>query len=325
MKSETILSVVIPVYNCETKIQRCLESILNQTFKNFEVIIINDGSTDKTMEIINKMQLDSRFIIFDKQNGGVSSARNFGILKSTGEFITFIDSDDYIQQNHFEIIVDKIIEQKCDVLITTYQELSNNGTRQISLHESSKLNKVYKLENIISILKEKNMLNQPWNKIFKRDKIRSLFDNSLSIGEDLIFLLKNINSDSTFAIVDSKSYFYDTTSDLSLTKNYVLYFDTFEKLTHITYDEFKRIMPKNSGKALEYSITDLFYYLFTVANENKTNGENYYKYLCNNTNIVPYLKTLKLNSKKVKLYTKLICSKSYFILYTFFLLRTKFK
>lgn len=324
MKSETILSVVIPVYNCETKIQRCLESILNQTFKNFEVIIINDGSTDKTIEIINKMQLDSRFIIFDKQNGGVSSARNFGILKSTGKFITFIDSDDYIEQNHFEIIVDKIIEQKCDVLITTYQELSNNGTRKISLQESNS-NKVYKLEDIINILKEKNMLNQPWNKVFRRDKISNLFDDSLSIGEDLIFLLKNINSASTFSLVDSKSYFYDTTSDLSLTKNYILYFNTFVKLTHITLNEFKRIMPKYSEKALDYSITDLFHYLFTAANENKLNGESYYKYLCDNTNIVPYLKTLKLSSKKVKLYTRLICSKSYFILYTFFLLRTKFR
>ena len=94
-------SIIVPVYNVEKYLEKCLESILNQTFKDFEAIIVNDGSTDNSQEIIDKyVNKDQKiFKSFKKENGGLSDARNFGIERAKGEYIVFLDSDDYIDEN----------------------------------------------------------------------------------------------------------------------------------------------------------------------------------------------------------------------------------
>ena len=92
-------SIIVPVYNVEKYLEKCLKSIQNQTYDNFEVIIVNDGSTDLSKEIINVFEEDHRFKGFYKENGGLSDARNYGIKYTTGDFLLFIDSDDYIDKN----------------------------------------------------------------------------------------------------------------------------------------------------------------------------------------------------------------------------------
>lgn len=99
------LSVIIPVYNLETVIGKCIESILGQSFTNFEVLIIDDGSTDKTKDICEKYTKDNRVIYYNKPNGGVSSARNYGLTKSEGEWVTFIDGDDYVEPDYFSTLL----------------------------------------------------------------------------------------------------------------------------------------------------------------------------------------------------------------------------
>ena len=96
-------SIVVPVYNVEKYINKALDSILNQTYNNFEVIIVNDGSTDNSQKIIDKYtKLDKRFKSYKKENGGLSSTRNFGIKYTTGDYLLFIDSDDYIEKDYLE-------------------------------------------------------------------------------------------------------------------------------------------------------------------------------------------------------------------------------
>ena len=100
-----LISVVLPVYNVENYLEKCLNSVVKQTYKNIEIIIVNDGSLDSSIDICNKYaNKDSRIKVFTKPNGGLSDARNFGIKKSMGEFITFIDSDDYVTDDYVEYL-----------------------------------------------------------------------------------------------------------------------------------------------------------------------------------------------------------------------------
>ena len=97
------VSIIIPVYNNEQYIEKCIQSVLNQTFENFEVIVINDGSTDKSGEILEKLNReDSRIILIEQKNQGVAVARNRGMNKATGKYITFVDGDDYLKNNYIE-------------------------------------------------------------------------------------------------------------------------------------------------------------------------------------------------------------------------------
>ena len=93
------ISVIVPVYNVEKYLKQCLDSIVNQTYKNLEIIIVNDGTKDNSMKIVEEYLQDKRIKVINKENGGLSSARNIGIKEATGDYISFIDSDDYISLN----------------------------------------------------------------------------------------------------------------------------------------------------------------------------------------------------------------------------------
>lgn len=113
------VSIIVPVYNAEKVLRRCLDSILNQSYKDFELIVINDGSKDKSIKIINEYkEKDNRVKVIDNKNNGVSETRNIGIKASVGEYIQFIDSDDYIEPYMIEETLIKIEENKADSIIT---------------------------------------------------------------------------------------------------------------------------------------------------------------------------------------------------------------
>ena len=117
---ETI-SIIIPIYNVESYLRKCLDSIMEQSFSCFELLLINDGSTDGSGQICQEyVEKDDRIRYFEKENGGVSSARNFGIKQSRGEYITFIDSDDWVEPNYLEILYKAMKEQDADIVVTNY-------------------------------------------------------------------------------------------------------------------------------------------------------------------------------------------------------------
>lgn len=109
-------SVIVPIYNVEKYIEKCLESIKKQTFKDYEVILVNDGTTDDSLSIVKKYLNDSRFKLFHKENGGLSSARNYGVDKANGEYIIFVDSDDYIEYNLLQQLYDTINKNDIDLI-----------------------------------------------------------------------------------------------------------------------------------------------------------------------------------------------------------------
>lgn len=125
---DNLISVIVPVYNVEKYLNECIDSILSQTYENFELLLIDDGSTDTSSEICKSyLEKDSRIRYFRKENGGLSDARNYGIERANGEYITFIDSDDYIEKTYLEVLVNEITSNQSDVAVVNYVRVDEKG------------------------------------------------------------------------------------------------------------------------------------------------------------------------------------------------------
>ena len=131
----TLISVVVPVFNTYLFLDRCIFSILAQTHKNLEILLIDDGSTDDSLQKCNAFKkMDKRIKVFHKKNGGLSSARNLGLQNATGEYICFVDSDDYVENNYIELLLTTIISKNTDVAVCSFFE-DNANVPEIEFQE----------------------------------------------------------------------------------------------------------------------------------------------------------------------------------------------
>ncbi len=184
-----LISIIIPVYNSEEYLPKCIESVLNQTYSNLEIIIINDGSTDDSGKICDDYALkDNRITVIHKENGGVSSARNKGIEKATGKYIGFIDADDYIEIDMFEKLYENIKHDDYDISICNYNIIL--GTNKIPNNISKECKKIFNNKEYLSGLFDKNLYcGYLVNKLIKTECIKNVrFDENVSVLEDLLFL-----------------------------------------------------------------------------------------------------------------------------------------
>lgn len=189
------VSIIVPIYNMEQYLNRCLESIINQTYENIEIILINDGSKDNSLEICkNYAKKDNRIMIIDQKNSGVSSARNSGLDKATGEYLAFVDPDDWIDKDGIEKMVDFELKQKCDIAFFDYK--INN-----EIQKSEKVNLEYTKETkdeFIKLLISGDVPGYLWRLLIKKDITKKIkFKLDLPMAEDLVFILeilKNANS-----------------------------------------------------------------------------------------------------------------------------------
>ncbi|HDU8655915.1 glycosyltransferase [Morganella morganii] len=172
-----VLSIIVPVYNVEDYVSDCLNSLISQTLKEIEIIIVNDGSTDSSMNIVNSFS-DNRIKIINKNNGGLSSARNIGIKVARAEYIAFLDSDDWVEKNAYELLYNTAIKNKSDIVSCGFYIAHPDKTIKISLPEETNTN----------IKKNKKLLHNikvaAWDKIYKK----SLFtDNGIIYPEGLYY------------------------------------------------------------------------------------------------------------------------------------------
>lgn len=174
------ISVIVPIYNVEKYIDACLRSIQNQTFRDFEVILVNDGTPDNSMEIARKyVENDSRFILYNKTNGGLSNARNFGIERAKGEYIAFIDSDDRIRSRYLENLYRAIVRFKADVAICDFKLYYQNKNKVCSSGSNLKNNRLYDtVDGLKELLSDRNMRFYVWNKLWKASLFR---DNGITM------------------------------------------------------------------------------------------------------------------------------------------------
>lgn len=200
-----LFSLIIPVYNAEKYLAKCLDSVKNQTYGDLEIILVNDGSTDRSGLICDEYcRNDDRFIVIHKENGGVSSARNMGLKKATGQHIGFVDPDDWIEPNMFERLYQLLADNQVDILICGYFKESFNSTSHNKIMEQ-----IIKLDGkkaLNSILDPNGFKGFTCNKLFSSELIRRnniSFDEEIHFCEDLLFCCQ--------AFLSSKNIIYDTT------------------------------------------------------------------------------------------------------------------
>lgn len=197
-----LISVIVPVYNAEKTLRQCVDSILNQEYGDIELILVDDGSKDSSPAICEEYAgRDSRVRVFHKDNGGVSSARNLGIDNAQGEWITFIDADDYISESYF----DTIDERGEDIFINGYKKFDNAGV--VAGKAANELFGIPVFSDFISKFVTDSLLRCPWAKFYKRSLIGDLrFLTDMKIGEDAWFVFNYLAKCSSFAVLPEGEY-----------------------------------------------------------------------------------------------------------------------
>lgn len=205
-----LISVIVPIYNSEKYLERCIESILRQTYKNIQLILINDGSKDKSLEICNYYKsIDDRIIVVDKINEGVSIARNTGIRLAEGDFIGFVDSDDYIEENMYEVLINKIIIDKSDLCaMTTYSInctiFEDNDLSFGVINNSLALEKLFLLSFPTSL----------WAYLYKKSALNNVtLNGNIHFFEDFEFNFKVLMQSNVVSLCDKKLYHYETNNE----------------------------------------------------------------------------------------------------------------
>lgn len=218
MNHNELISIVVIAYNAENDIKRCLDSIIDQTYKNIEIIVIDDGSKDSTSDIVKKYTVnDSRVFLYSQKNMGIIEARKTGLKKATGKFITFIDSDDWVSNDLiFKLYNSMISQNNIDIVIA--DNINVNGRRQINgYYNKCEFNKVYYEYEYLKMILEQKILHNMFSKLYRREFILStnyLEIKNISMGEDLIAQIVFAISKPNVIVINENLYYYvqNTTS-----------------------------------------------------------------------------------------------------------------
>lgn len=206
-----IVSIIVPIYNVEKYLDKCIQSIVNQTYKYIEIILINDGSTDGCLDICRKWSfLDDRIKIINKKNGGLSDARNTGIVNSSGEYLFFVDSDDWIECNIIERLITLCNKYNSEIAICEYISAYDEDRR---INDSNRILDEVKLFNKKDILY--NLYNDlyvttivSWNKLYKRELFNNINFPVGKIHEDEFTIYKLLYKANKIAYIKDKLYYY---------------------------------------------------------------------------------------------------------------------
>jgi glycosyltransferase involved in cell wall biosynthesis len=220
------VSIVVPIYNVEKYLHSCIDSILNQTMRDVEVILVDDGSSDNCGRICDEYSLiDSRVKVIHKKNGGLSEARNFGIREAQGEYLLIVDSDDWCESNMVEELYDCMIKNKTDVVVCGYEinytsndfVLCKNFEGDTSfLGKDNIADAIYKLDTL-------GMFNVVWNKFYKTEIIKKnnlMFEKDGMPGEDLIFNCEYFKYIDSIGFISRSLYHYMRSEEVTLVSKY---------------------------------------------------------------------------------------------------------
>lgn len=300
------LSVIIPIYNSEKYIQRCIQSVINQTYKNLEIILINDGSTDNTQKILeNFYKQDKRIIIINKENEGVSAARNIGIEISSGEYIHCLDSDDWIENDMYEDMIKKIELYDLDIIVSNFYWDYDNGRYEIK-------NCLPIDENII--INNKDFLKKYffsgksypaiWNKIFKAElykKNNIRYPSEISIGEDMVTISKLFYCAEKIGKIN-KTYLHYIQNSGSITKNNnITKIKEIFRATEMIESYFNGLIDSEMITAFNYSvITNV------LLSEYDNKNNEYKKYVKKYFNYMKNIENNCIMSKKNRIIFKIL-------------------
>lgn len=206
---KNVISVIVPVYNAESTVARCIESIISQEFSDFELIMVDDGSTDNSLKICRRFErIDKRIRVFSQQNSGVSKARNVGLSNATGEWCVFVDSDDWCEKNHLQ----KLMNQNTDITYIGYrmydEEQNELFCRTVPAFYADGTDFQIGLSKLID---EKNFFAIIWTKKFKMEIIKKYnicFDEQVCISEDILFTHEFLHHANSISVIEDATYNY---------------------------------------------------------------------------------------------------------------------
>lgn len=246
-----LISIIIPIYNASMHINKCLNSLINQTYKNIEIILIDDGSTDDSYILCKEFEkVDKRIKVFHQENSGVSSARNFGLQVAKGDYITFVDSDDYVEKDIYELLINCINKDKAQIAICNiYYETINKEQVYSYFYKDfvfSRHDFPLIMNNILSIN------GYVWNKLYDRKLIYKndefiKFSENICISEDSLFNYEIYNQNENFvcSYINKKMYHYIQVENSACNQKF-----TLKKLQHFMAREKEiDILEKNSVNA----------------------------------------------------------------------------
>lgn len=271
-----LVSIIIPVYNAEHTLCKCLDSILEQDFNNYEIILVNDGSKDSSLDICNEYGSKHHNIsVINQNNAGVSSARNAGLDIAKGDWITFIDSDDYIEVGFFNCL-DTYNE---DLIILNSKNLSPSGNISDSLFSKTN-NQLHEKSNITHFISnniDNTLYRAPWAKFYKKELIQDIrFDTNMKIGEDSHFVFRYLCNIKTMSYLGSNTHYVlrlsEQESNVKYSSSIDYSIDSLRKLFQ-TYCQLQTIYPITNKGFVSY----LGYFKLICKDERNKNPRKWWK------------------------------------------------
>lgn len=227
------ISIIVPVYNSADYLDECIKGLLSQTYQNTEIILVDDGSKDDSLQLCcNYQEQDARIVVIHQKNGGVSNARNTGLKSATGDFIAFCDSDDYARPEWLEKLYTAMKLNICDLACCNMERNDDQGN-SVEILENRKYGK-----DGLWLLLKAGLLNSLYTKLFRKKVVdinNLIFDESISNGEDLLFVLSYFKyMKNGFFYLKEKNYFYRS-NDKSITHRYIksYFFDTIIRYNYL--------------------------------------------------------------------------------------------
>ena len=255
------ISVIIPVYNMEKYLNRCINSVINQTYKNLEIILVNDGSTDNSADICNYfLNKDSRIKVINKKNGGLSDARNAGIAIASGEYISFLDSDDWIDLDYYEVLYKSIVENNADIAIIGFLWVKENKFYKPPFYLENRI--LTSKEAIKELAKDEFLTSHAWNKLFKREFFNDIKFPYGRTYEDVFIMHKIFSQAKKILIISDFKYYYYMHNDSIIhtpkAKNLIDKFFAFKSRYNDLRDEYTDI-EYNMIKSIYNVVIEILY------------------------------------------------------------------
>lgn len=265
-----LISIIIPVYNVETYLSECIESVLKQTYQNIEILLIDDGSPDNSGKICNEYaKKDSRVRVIHKENGGVSSARNVGLKQANGEYITFVDGDDFIAESYIEELYKTLENVNADLSFCKYNHYNGLGFQEIYENFPADLLVERTSEAFIDFFcrfftNKNNFFGSIWRVLYKKSVLQDLsFNENVKISEDLLFLLQAIFNAKKLCFVEKTLYHYRVTQGSACRSYKKDYVKSQEELYNGLKYIFNQIENQKTIKLFNTYSALLCYYLFS--------------------------------------------------------------
>ncbi len=303
------ISIIVPVYNVKKYLSKCLDSLINQTLKDIEIICVNDGSTDNSLDILNEYaKKDERIVVINKENSGPGASRNLGIEKATGEYIQFVDSDDWIEKETCEICYKKAKEHDVDMISFNANKICNKKTFPIYYY-NTKTERIIDFEKVLPII-----FKSPFHSCHYLIKTNFLINNDIHYpenifwGEDIPFVLKCWTHTKKVCLIPNRLYNYIQRQN-SITQNNTHFFDLFKLIPLL-----KKIQPSQNNflfnEMLSSWIGEHFCWIY-INKRNKNTLEKIKQFSQENGCLVEYqyllnqIKMIDRTFLKVKLFGKI--------------------